>query len=165
MSEYSGDKRSVAYNIISGTSMACPHASGSAAYVKSFHPNWSPAAIKSALMTTAHRMNATSNEEMEFAYGAGQVNPVAAANPGLVYDADEADYVRMLNESFTETFVAKMKSVAGKIVAMKCIAAYRSGLDIDTNVSKKAAEEGLLEDLHGSAKKDCTRHLIAGKRM
>ncbi|ONK62169.1 uncharacterized protein A4U43_C07F1100 [Asparagus officinalis] len=96
MSEYSEDKRSVAYNIISGTSMACPHASGSAAYVKSFHPNWSPAAIKSALMTTAHRMNATSNEEMEFAYGAGQVNPVAAANPGLVYDADEADYVRML---------------------------------------------------------------------
>ncbi|KAJ6810058.1 protein fluG [Iris pallida] len=32
---------------------------------------------------------------------------------------------------------------------MKSIAAYRSGLQIDTKVSKKAAEEGLHDDLHG----------------
>ncbi|KAA8529463.1 hypothetical protein F0562_033738 [Nyssa sinensis] len=52
------DKRSVKYSIMSGTSMACPHASGAAAYVKSLHPNWSPSAIRSSLMTSASPMNA-----------------------------------------------------------------------------------------------------------
>ncbi|XP_017410255.1 cucumisin [Vigna angularis] len=91
-----GDTRVSNLNIISGTSMACPHVSGAAAYVKSNHPNWSPAAIKSALMTTATPMNPTVDLDAEFAYGAGQINPLKAANPGLVYDAGENDYISFL---------------------------------------------------------------------
>ncbi|KAI3973304.1 hypothetical protein MKX01_020679 [Papaver californicum] len=91
-----GDTRSVKYNIISGTSMACPHATGAAAYVKTFHPDWSPAAIKSALMTTAFAMDSTKNSDAEFAYGSGQIDPVKALNPGLVYDAQAGDYIQFL---------------------------------------------------------------------
>ena len=52
--------RSVKFKIESVTSMSCPHTSGAAAYVKAAHPNWSPAAIKSALMTTGEVINLTS---------------------------------------------------------------------------------------------------------
>ncbi|BAT81171.1 hypothetical protein VIGAN_03084100 [Vigna angularis var. angularis] len=96
ISRVKGDKRVSNFSIISGTSMACPHVTAAAAYVKSFHPNWSPAAIKSALMTTATPMNPALNVDAEFSYGAGQLNPLKAANPGLVYDAGENDYISFL---------------------------------------------------------------------
>ncbi|XP_059457646.1 cucumisin-like [Corylus avellana] len=96
ISEVDVDKRALSYNILSGTSMACPHASGVAAYIKSFHPTWSPAAIKSALMTTATPMSAGKNPEAEFAYGAGNINPLQAPHPGLVYDMNMLDYVKFL---------------------------------------------------------------------
>ncbi|KAL0922349.1 hypothetical protein M5K25_006327 [Dendrobium thyrsiflorum] len=86
----------VPYNIISGTSMACPHTTGVVAYVKSFNPTWSPAAIKSALITTAYVMSSTKNAEAELAYGAGHINPLASLSPGFIYDAQEIDYIKML---------------------------------------------------------------------
>ncbi|XVF23983.1 hypothetical protein REPUB_Repub13aG0087100 [Reevesia pubescens] len=96
VSQVTGDNRFVTFNIISGTSMSCPHVSAAAAYVKSFHPTWSPAAIKSALMTTALPMSSGINLDAEFAYGSGHLNPVKAINPGLLYDSEEVDYVKFL---------------------------------------------------------------------
>ncbi|ONI00108.1 hypothetical protein PRUPE_6G067700 [Prunus persica] len=108
------DKRHVKYKIMSGTSMACPHAAGVAAYVKSFHPDWSPATIKSSLMTTAWPMNDTSTKSNistgEFAYGSGHINPVKAINPGLVYEASKEDYIRLLCMKYDE---GKVRLVSG----------------------------------------------------
>ncbi|CAH2042135.1 unnamed protein product [Thlaspi arvense] len=96
VSVFIGDTRRAPFNIISRTSMACPHVSGVAACVKSIHPDWSPAAIQSAIITSAHPMSSQANLDGEFAYGAGFLNPLGAAHPGLVYDASEIDYVKFL---------------------------------------------------------------------
>ncbi|XWS12159.1 hypothetical protein CRYUN_Cryun37aG0066000 [Craigia yunnanensis] len=99
------DPRRVDFNIISGTSMSCPHVSGLVALLKKAYPNWSPAAIKSALMTTAYSLDnsgntikdlATGEESSPFVYGAGHVDPNRALNPGLVYDIDDSEYVAFL---------------------------------------------------------------------
>ncbi|XP_057980301.1 subtilisin-like protease SBT4.14 [Malania oleifera] len=90
------DTRHSKFNLLSGTSMACPHVAGVAAYVKSFHPDWSPAAIKSAIITSAKPMSSRVNKEAEYAYGAGQLNPRNAVSPGLVYDTNEESYIRFL---------------------------------------------------------------------
>ncbi|KAI0512357.1 hypothetical protein KFK09_012996 [Dendrobium nobile] len=91
-----------------GTSMAAPHVSGVAALLKTLHPDWSPAAIKSAIMTTAYSLDRDGDSIKDdaskvdasfgqrdrasiFAIGAGHINPEAANDPGLVYDFINAD--------------------------------------------------------------------------
>ncbi|XP_068489096.1 subtilisin-like protease SBT4.14 [Phaseolus vulgaris] len=91
-----GDTQFSEFILMSGTSMACPHVSGVAAYVKSFHPHWTPAAIRSSIITTAKPMSKRVNSEGEFAYGAGQLNPTRAVSPGLVYDMDDLGYIQFL---------------------------------------------------------------------
>ncbi|GAB2272270.1 hypothetical protein Dimus_007090 [Dionaea muscipula] len=53
-------------------------------------------------------------------------------------------------DKFSETFVGRLKSYPStNLVGLKSIAAYRSGLEIDTSTSKNAAENGLTAVLSG----------------
>ncbi|KAL8461743.1 hypothetical protein ACS0TY_033010 [Phlomoides rotata] len=52
MTGVASDERITPYHAFSGTSISCPHVSGVAGLLKTLHPDWSPAAIKSAIMTT-----------------------------------------------------------------------------------------------------------------
>jgi hypothetical protein len=77
------------WDLYSGTSMAVPQIAGLAAALMSKHPDWSPAAVKSALVTTARPLTTGAGP---FAAGGGEADPARAADPGVVYDADASDY-------------------------------------------------------------------------
>ena len=84
------------FSYLQGTSMSSPHIAGLGALVKQAHPDWSPAQIKSALMTTA-RQNVVKEDGVTpadpFDFGAGHVDPNGSVDPGLTYDAGLLDYL------------------------------------------------------------------------
>jgi hypothetical protein len=109
------------YDLYSGTSMAAPHVAGLAALFKQLHPDWSPMAIKSALMTTGYDVldaftgTAASDASAlkAFAQGAGHVDPRKAADPGLVYDSDLLDWLAFLCGATTGVGQGTCNALAG----------------------------------------------------
>ncbi|KAL6889047.1 hypothetical protein ACP4OV_010073 [Aristida adscensionis] len=95
------------YKFMPGTSMACPHVSAVVALLKSIHPHWSPAMLKSAVITTAsvtdrfgmpiQAEGAPRKLADPFDFGGGHINPNKAAQPGLVYDMNPTEYTKFFN--------------------------------------------------------------------
>ncbi|MDH3305136.1 MAG: S8 family serine peptidase [Gammaproteobacteria bacterium] len=83
------------YAFLSGTSMSTPHVAGAAALLLQKHPDWTPSAIKSALMTTArHDVKASAglSDANPFDLGAGHIEPNGAIDPGLIFDVNDDEY-------------------------------------------------------------------------
>ncbi|CAA7025102.1 unnamed protein product [Microthlaspi erraticum] len=104
---------------LSGTSMATPTISGVIALLKALHRDWSPAAFRSAIVTTAWRTDPFGEEIFAegsprkladpFDYGGGLVNPEKAAKPGLVYDMGLEDYVLyMCSVGYNESSISQL---------------------------------------------------------
>ncbi|KAL6848472.1 hypothetical protein ACP4OV_021766 [Aristida adscensionis] len=111
------------YQFMSGTSMACPHVSAVVTLLKSIHRDWSPAMIKSAIITTAsvtdrfgmpiQAEEAPRKLADPFDFGGGHMNPNKVADPGLVYDVDAGDYTKFFNCSLgpsdnCETYIGEL---------------------------------------------------------
>ena len=74
----------------SGTSMATPHVAGGAALLVQLHPEWTPAQVKSALMTTANenvfKSTALTQRADVMQQGSGRIDLATAGDPGLTLD-------------------------------------------------------------------------------
>jgi hypothetical protein len=53
-------------------------------------------------------MDPRKHVDLEFSYGSGQINPEHALNPGLVYNASEADYINFLCKQGYNTTTLRM---------------------------------------------------------
>ena len=84
------------FQAIAGTSMSSPHSAGVSALVKAAHPDWTPAEIKSALMTSSVQDVVKEDGVTPadpFDDGAGSIRADRAVNPTLVFDETYADFV------------------------------------------------------------------------
>ncbi|MFF6839778.1 S8 family peptidase [Streptomyces tanashiensis] len=70
------------YTTASGTSMATPHVAGAAAILAQRHPDWSPARLKSLLVSTAK----TTADTSVYAQGAGRVDVARAVRQSVSAD-------------------------------------------------------------------------------
>ena len=82
------------WDLASGTSTSAPHVAGLAAFVAGVHPRWSPARIRSAMMTTATNLRGRHDPLVE---GAGHVAPRRFLDPGLVFDTSVRAWQQVLS--------------------------------------------------------------------
>ncbi|WP_395340708.1 S8 family serine peptidase [Ningiella sp. W23] len=109
--DFGGNPQGEDFAYLQGTSMSSPHIAGMAALLAGQYPEWTPAQIKSAIMTTA-RQNVVKEDGTTpadpFDFGAGHVDPVPAMNPGVVYSANTGDYLGFLCGQGEEGLVAEL---------------------------------------------------------
>jgi hypothetical protein len=90
-----GEDRHHGFGQVSGTSMAAPHVAGAGILLTQIHPTWSPAWIKSALMSTSKYMDIfteTGAPAQPLDMGAGRLDLTNAADPGVILDPPNLSY-------------------------------------------------------------------------
>jgi hypothetical protein len=96
------------FQAIGGTSMSSPHVAGAGLLMKDMYPTWTPAMIKSALMTTADPDDVVkedgATEADAFDMGTGRLDLGKSWNPGLVFIESGADYVALEDELWNANY-------------------------------------------------------------
>ena len=84
------------FDVYNGTSMASPHLAGAAALLIQAHPEWSPAEVQSALMSTAKIQGIRKEDRTTpadvFDMGAGRVDLTVASDAGFILHITRQEY-------------------------------------------------------------------------
>ena len=87
------------FQAIGGTSMSSPHVAGAGLLMTDMYPSWTPAMIKSALMTSADPDDVVKEDGVTeadtFDMGSGRLDLSKAWDPGIVFDESGADYLAL----------------------------------------------------------------------
>jgi len=112
------------FGFMSGTSMAAPHIAGFGALVLSKQPTWTPAMVKSAMMTTAYPLvNADGSANTDpFQGGAGHIDSTRVLDPGLVYNSGIKDWLGFLNGQGVATGAPQAGTTAARDLNLPSIA-------------------------------------------
>jgi subtilisin family serine protease len=107
----------VGFGSASGTSMATPHVAGAAALLLQLHPSWTPAMVKSALMSTATEdvfaTTARTTRAGVLDRGAGRIDLTQAGNPGLVLDRPSLSGGELRSPGQSRSFTVRATNISG----------------------------------------------------
>ena len=107
----------VGFGSASGTSMATPHVAGAAALLLQLHPTWTPAMIKSALMSTATEEVFTTTARTTKAgvldRGAGRIDLTQAGSPGLIFDRPSLSAGEQRGGGQSRSFTVRATNISG----------------------------------------------------
>jgi subtilase family protein/PA domain-containing protein/fibronectin type III domain protein len=132
------------YQAIAGTSMSSPHSAGASALIKAAHPDWTPAMIKSALMTSAAQGVVKEDGVTSFTpfdAGSGSIRVNRAVNPTVVFNETFEAYQLAGGDALSRINLnlasVNAPTMTGKITTKRSLTNV-SGLDQTLGVSVEA---------------------------
>ena len=146
----SGEAGNLAFH--SGTSLASPHVAGAAVMLKSIHPDWTPAMIHSALLTTATPELAVDYDDSPdniHKRGAGRPRLDLAVNAGLYLDVSQDSFTKADPSRGGDPSALNLPGLIDSSCSVRCDL-QRTVTDLAGGANWVAASEGLMKGVNVS---------------
>ncbi len=128
------------YKQMSGTSMACPMVSGTAALLKQMHPEWDNEEVRAAIINTADDLN-----ESIFAQGTGRIDALKAINTDAAITPTSKSFGvdESVNPDFNKTQIFTIKNLGDSTINYNLSTDIgQAGIDVTFNQTEFSISAG-----------------------